>query len=141
MDPRQSERAGFVVASRPARFRRATRSPRPSSERPGRLRPSPSGVTGTLQRDRFTFEAQQRHTTDTQLVSTAVLMRGADRAFQQLFRHLFVYNMLFEDTEVDELFLGVGPDSRILGISGAGCGIANHVSRRPRSIDAVDINA
>jgi len=68
-------------------------------------------------------------------------MRFADRAFQQLFRHLFVYNMLFEDTEVDERFLGVGPDSRILGISGAGCGIANHMSRRPRSIDAVDINA
>jgi S-adenosylmethionine-diacylglycerol 3-amino-3-carboxypropyl transferase len=64
-----------------------------------------------------------------------------DRAFQQLFQHLFVYNMLFEDTEVDERFLGVGPDSRILGISGAGCGIANHLSRRPRTIDAVDINA
>jgi S-adenosylmethionine-diacylglycerol 3-amino-3-carboxypropyl transferase len=68
-------------------------------------------------------------------------MRVADRAFQQLFRHLFVYNMLFEDTEVDERFLGVGPEARILGISGAGCGIANHLSRRPRSIDAVDINA
>jgi S-adenosylmethionine-diacylglycerol 3-amino-3-carboxypropyl transferase len=67
-------------------------------------------------------------------------MRVADRAFQQLFRHLFVYNMLFEDTEVDERFLGVGPNSRLLGISGAGCGIANHLSRRPRSIDAVDIN-
>ncbi|MGD0677442.1 MAG: DUF3419 family protein [Polyangiaceae bacterium] len=68
-------------------------------------------------------------------------MRVADRAFQQLFRHLFVYNMLFEDTEVDERFLGVGPESRILGISGAGCGIANHLSRHPRSIDAVDINS
>lgn len=68
-------------------------------------------------------------------------MRLADRAFQQLFRHLFVYNILFEDTEVDERFLGVGPEARILGISGAGCGIANHLSRQPRSIDAVDINA
>jgi S-adenosylmethionine-diacylglycerol 3-amino-3-carboxypropyl transferase len=68
-------------------------------------------------------------------------MRVADRAFQQLFRHLFVYNMLFEDTEVDETFLEVGPNSRLLGISGAGCGIANHLSRRPRRIDAVDINA
>ena len=67
-------------------------------------------------------------------------MRVADRAFQQLFRHLFVYNMLYEDTEVDERFLQVDSNSRILGISGAGCGIANHLSRRPRSIDAVDIN-
>ncbi len=68
-------------------------------------------------------------------------MRVADEAFQQLFRHLFVYNMLFEDTEVDERFLQVGPSSRILGISGAGCGIAGHLSRQPQSIDAVDINA
>ena len=68
-------------------------------------------------------------------------MRVADEAFQQLFRHLFVYNMLFEDTEVDEKFLQVGSSSRILGISGAGCGIAGHLSRQPQSIDAVDINA
>ncbi len=68
-------------------------------------------------------------------------MRVADQAFQQLFKRLLVYNMLFEDTEVDERFLGVGPESRLLGISGAGCGIANQLSRRPRSIDAVDINA
>jgi S-adenosylmethionine-diacylglycerol 3-amino-3-carboxypropyl transferase len=68
-------------------------------------------------------------------------MRVADGAFQQLFRHLFVYNILYEDTEVDERFLGVGPTSKILGISGAGCGIANHLSRHPKSVDAVDINA
>ncbi len=68
-------------------------------------------------------------------------MHAADGAFQQLFRHLFVYNILWEDTEVDERFLGVGPQSRVLGISGAGCGIANHISRQPESIDAVDINA
>jgi S-adenosylmethionine-diacylglycerol 3-amino-3-carboxypropyl transferase len=69
------------------------------------------------------------------------VIRVADGAFQELFRHLFVYNMLFEDTEVDERFLGVGPTSRVLGISGAGCGIAGHLSRQPQSIDAVDINA
>ncbi len=68
-------------------------------------------------------------------------MPTADGAFQQVFRHLFVYNILWEDTEVDERFLDVGPNSRVLGISGAGCGIANHMSRQPRSIDAVDINA
>src|SRR5271165_6738737 len=68
-------------------------------------------------------------------------MRVADQAFQGLFRHLFVYNMLFEDTEIDEEFLQVDEGSRILGISGAGCGIAGHLSRRPQTIDAVDINA
>jgi S-adenosylmethionine-diacylglycerol 3-amino-3-carboxypropyl transferase len=68
-------------------------------------------------------------------------MHVADRLYQQLFRHMFVYNMLFEDTEVDERFLDLGADSRVLGISGAGCGIAGYLSRRPRSIDAIDINA
>lgn len=68
-------------------------------------------------------------------------MRVADAAFQRIFRHLFVYNMLFEDTEIDEEFLEVDETSRVLGISGAGCGIAGHLSRRPKTIDAVDINA
>ncbi len=63
-----------------------------------------------------------------------------DRAFQATFARMFVYNILFEDTEVDERYLGVGEDSTILGITGAGCGIAGLLSRRPRSIDAVDIN-
>ena len=68
-------------------------------------------------------------------------MRVADEAFEGVFKHLFVYNMLFEDTEIDEGFLEVDETSRVLGISGAGCGIAGHLSRRPQSIDAVDINA
>lgn len=68
-------------------------------------------------------------------------MQSLDGVFQQVFRHLFVYNILWEDTEVDERFLEVGPNSRVMGISAAGCGIANHMSRQPRSIDAVDINA
>src|SRR5271166_1764786 len=81
--------------------------------------------------------SRKRHAT----VVNCSAMGLSDTAFQHLFKHLFVYNMLFEDTEVDERFLGVGPESRVLGISGAGCGIANQLSRRPRSVDAVDINA
>lgn len=67
-------------------------------------------------------------------------MRLQDRAFQYLFSKFFIYNILFEDAEVDERFLGVDEDSSVLSISGAGCGIAGMVSRRPRTIDAVDIN-
>jgi S-adenosylmethionine-diacylglycerol 3-amino-3-carboxypropyl transferase len=67
-------------------------------------------------------------------------VRLRDRAFQRAFSRLFVYNILFEDAEVDERFLEVGEDSSVLGISGAGCGIAGLVSGRPRRIDAVDIN-
>ena len=53
---------------------------------------------------------------------------------------MFVYNILFEDSEVDERFLGVNEDSSILGISGAGCGMAGLVSGQPKRVDAVDIN-
>jgi S-adenosylmethionine-diacylglycerol 3-amino-3-carboxypropyl transferase len=63
-----------------------------------------------------------------------------DRAFQSVFSRLFVYNVLFEDAEVDERYLGVGEDSSVLSITGAGCGVAGLLSRNPRRIDAVDIN-
>lgn len=57
-----------------------------------------------------------------------------------MFSRLFVYNILWEDSEVDERFLDIDEDSTVLGISGAGCRIAGHLSQRPRRIDAVDIN-
>jgi len=63
-----------------------------------------------------------------------------DWTFEQFFSNAFVYNILYEDTEVDERFLGVDQDSSVLCISGAGCGVANHLSKNPRRVDAVDIN-
>ena len=63
-----------------------------------------------------------------------------DRAFQRVFSRTFVYNILFEDSEVDERYLGLDEDSTVLSITGAGCGVAGMVSKRPRRIDAVDIN-
>ncbi|MCB9681246.1 MAG: DUF3419 family protein [Alphaproteobacteria bacterium] len=63
-----------------------------------------------------------------------------DRTFQRVFSKTFVYNILFEDAEVDERYLGLDATSTVLGISGAGCGIAGMVSANPRRVDAVDIN-
>lgn len=63
-----------------------------------------------------------------------------DKLFQTTFSKLFVYNILWEDAEVDERFLGVGEDSSVLCITGAGCGVAGFMSGRPQRIDAVDIN-
>lgn len=63
-----------------------------------------------------------------------------DIAFEAAFRHLFVYNILFEDSEVDGRYLGLDERSRVLGISAAGCGLASMIRFRPRSIHAVDIN-
>lgn len=64
-----------------------------------------------------------------------------DAAFQLTFQKLFVYNILFEDAEVDETHLGIDERSRVLAITGAGCGVAGMLSKSPRSIDAVDINS
>ncbi len=63
-----------------------------------------------------------------------------DLAFQRTFAKLFVYNILFEDSEQDLRFLELDPDSSVLSISGAGCGIAGMLSCHPRSIDAIDVN-
>ena len=67
-------------------------------------------------------------------------MNLRDLAFQHVFSRVFVYNILWEDSEVDEQFLEIDADSAVLGISGAGCRIAGHLSQSPRTIDAVDIN-
>ncbi|EDM77846.1 hypothetical protein PPSIR1_01427 [Plesiocystis pacifica SIR-1] len=67
-------------------------------------------------------------------------MQLRDWTFEKFFRSAYVYNILFEDTEVDETILGVDEDSSVLAISGAGCGVANHISRHATRVDAVDIN-
>lgn len=67
-------------------------------------------------------------------------MRLRDVTFQRAFSKIFVYNVLYEDAEVDERYLGVDEDSKVLSISGAGCGVAGMVSKRPTSMDVVDIN-
>lgn len=67
-------------------------------------------------------------------------MKLRDRAFQATFQKMFVYNILFEDSEVDERYLGIEDDSTVLSITGAGCGIANMASQGAKSVHAVDIN-
>jgi S-adenosylmethionine-diacylglycerol 3-amino-3-carboxypropyl transferase len=63
-----------------------------------------------------------------------------DLTFQAAFRRLFVYNILFEDTEVDGRYFRVDEKSRVLGISAAGCGLASLLRFHPERVDAVDIN-
>ncbi len=55
--------------------------------------------------------------------------------FEAAFRNLFVYNILFEDAEVDGRYLGLDEHSRILGISAAGCGLASMIRFRPQHIE------
>ncbi|HEX5199720.1 DUF3419 family protein [Paractinoplanes rhizophilus] len=64
----------------------------------------------------------------------------ADRAFAATFRHLFAFSLLYEDSEVDNRVLGLDPRSRVLAVSGAGCGVAGLLAAHPERIDAIDIN-
>lgn len=57
-----------------------------------------------------------------------------------VFRRLFVYNIVFEDSEVDQNILGLDESSEVLSITGAGCGVAAMAAKQVRRIDAVDIN-
>ena len=67
-------------------------------------------------------------------------MNPRDQIFQTAFSKLFVYNILFEDAEVDEIALDLDEGSTVLSVTGAGCSVASMIHRRPVSLDAVDIN-
>jgi S-adenosylmethionine-diacylglycerol 3-amino-3-carboxypropyl transferase len=66
--------------------------------------------------------------------------RVADRAFAAAFKHTFTFSLLYEDSEVDNRVLGLDSRSRVLAVSGAGCGVAGLLAAHPARIDAVDTN-
>ncbi|GAA1860427.1 DUF3419 family protein [Asanoa iriomotensis] len=64
----------------------------------------------------------------------------ADRAFAATFKHVFTFSLLYEDSEVDNRVLGLDAHSRVLAVSGAGCGVAGLLAAHPARIDAIDTN-
>lgn len=64
----------------------------------------------------------------------------ADRAFAATFRHIFTFSLLYEDSEVDNRVLALDPRSRVLAVTGAGCGVAGLLAAHPARIDAIDTN-
>src|SRR5262247_2535114 len=68
------------------------------------------------------------------------LQRVADRAFAAAFKHIFTFSLLYEDSEVDNRVLGLDSRSRVLAVSGAGCGVAGLLAAHPARIDAIDTN-
>ena len=64
----------------------------------------------------------------------------ADQLFGAVFRRASAFVLLYEDSEVDNLVLDLGPESKVLAVSGAGCGIAGLLAAQPQQIDAVDTN-
>jgi S-adenosylmethionine-diacylglycerol 3-amino-3-carboxypropyl transferase len=65
---------------------------------------------------------------------------GKDAMFWEVFSRIPVFTIPFEDTDVDDAHFDVDDESRILGVAAAGCGLAGHLARNPRRIDAVDGN-
>ncbi len=72
--------------------------------------------------------------------SAGRVQRVADRAFAATFRHIFTFSLLYEDSEVDNRVLGLDSRSRVLAVSGAGCGVAGLLAAHPARIDAIDTN-
>lgn len=68
------------------------------------------------------------------------MQRVADRAFGATFKHVFTFSLLYEDSEVDNRVLGLDSRSRVLAVSGAGCGVAGLLAAHPARIDAIDTN-
>ncbi|GIF47320.1 S-adenosylmethionine-diacylglycerol 3-amino-3-carboxypropyl transferase [Asanoa ferruginea] len=64
----------------------------------------------------------------------------ADRAFAATFKRIFTFSLLYEDSEVDNRVLGLDQRSRVLAVSGAGCGVAGLLAAHPARIDAIDTN-
>lgn len=60
--------------------------------------------------------------------------------FTKVFSNLHVYNILFEDSDVDCRYFKLDPASRVLSISGAGCGTASLIAFDPKTMDIVDNN-
>lgn len=74
------------------------------------------------------------------LQNTALSRDGAlERLFAFWFRGL-VYTQIWEDPRVDADALRLGPKSRVLTISSAGCNVLNYLTHGPERIVAVDVN-
>ncbi|WP_203784452.1 DUF3419 family protein [Paractinoplanes rishiriensis] len=71
---------------------------------------------------------------------TERIQQVADRAFAATFKRLFTFALLYEDSEVDNRVLGLDSHSRVLAVSGAGCGVAGLLAAHPARIDAIDTN-
>lgn len=69
-----------------------------------------------------------------------VARQVADRAFAATFRHIFTFSLLYEDSEVDNRVLDLDVRSRVLAVTGAGCGVAGLLAAHPARIDAIDTN-
>jgi S-adenosylmethionine-diacylglycerol 3-amino-3-carboxypropyl transferase len=63
---------------------------------------------------------------------------------EQIFRHIhgknLVYNTCWEDPRCDRQLLDLGPDSRVVMLTSAGCNALDYLLDDPASIECIDLN-
>lgn len=88
-----------------------------------------------------TFRAARAAVTDGLRRATHRLRGWAyDAFFHGVHRNRLVYNACWEDPRIDRALLGLGPDSRVVMITSAGCNALDYLLDDPAEIHAVDVN-
>ncbi|MGM0453309.1 MAG: DUF3419 family protein [Thermodesulfobacteriota bacterium] len=63
-----------------------------------------------------------------------------DRVFQFIHNSQLIYNTCWEDPWIDRELMGLGPDSKVVMITSAGCNALDYLLDGPGRIHAVDVN-
>ncbi|MFN7919679.1 MAG: BtaA family protein [Bryobacteraceae bacterium] len=65
---------------------------------------------------------------------------GHDALFRQIHGRALIYNTCWEDPRLDRQMLEIGPSSRVVAITSAGCNALDYLLDDPAEIHAVDVN-
>ena len=60
--------------------------------------------------------------------------------FHFIHSNFLVYNICWEDSDIDRQLLHINPDTSLLTITSAGCNVLNYLLDNPKSVHCVDIN-
>lgn len=60
--------------------------------------------------------------------------------FNFIHSNFLIYNICWEDSDVDRHLLQINADTSLLTITSAGCNVLNYLLDNPKSVDCVDIN-
>jgi S-adenosylmethionine-diacylglycerol 3-amino-3-carboxypropyl transferase len=71
---------------------------------------------------------------------TRVIHRAHDALFRQVHSSTLIYNTCWEDPRLDREMLELGPNSRVVMITSAGCNALDYLLDDPAAIHAVDVN-
>jgi S-adenosylmethionine-diacylglycerol 3-amino-3-carboxypropyl transferase len=69
-----------------------------------------------------------------------LLKASHDLVFHHVHGSQLIYNTCWEDPRIDRELLGLGPDSRVVLITSAGCNALDYLLDAPAEVHAVDVN-